>query len=167
MFNPYLRFQEIFIEAFLKSNEFFLVSQRLANYKTLFNEDKTPILLSQYADKGLALIHYEAVQEKPYAAMIDLRKEKHLQKIKEMIKADSNYEVWALLTESRERTDGLIKKLYIHKVRKWIEQNTDWNISANAKINMPVEYIFGEVYLKIKFNSSQQRNVPLEDIANI
>ncbi|MEJ7672698.1 MAG: hypothetical protein WKF59_08290 [Chitinophagaceae bacterium] len=96
MFNPFAPFQEKFIAAFRKVKKRYLVSQSFTR-DTMNPEGKRSLLLTHYDQKGHAQIHLNAMAADKYAAIIDLEKEEHREKLVSMIKPGSLYNVYSTL----------------------------------------------------------------------
>lgn len=163
MFNPFSRFEEKFIPTFRKVKKRFLVSQTFSRDK---QADKTCLMLTHYDDKGLAQIHFNAVSFDKFASIIDLEKDKHREKLLEMLNPQSNYIVYSSLTidpkEVKKTADGLFKD----KVQSFINKNTNWRISREYTVKPKLEITFGELYVVLKYGTQIMR-VKLEEIENV
>lgn len=166
MFNPFVRFMPELIDAFRQRGERYLVSQTFRPGIDMFTCDKHVLMFCQYSDLGFAQIHLQAVRADQYAAIIDLEREKHLAKVKEMLAPDSPYLVFSNLVWDSESLDKLLDKNYAAKLRRYIERHTTWRIQMNGSLRPRVQLIFGELFVVVRFQSQQIR-VKFEDIENL
>lgn len=163
MFNPFSKFQEKFIPTFRKVKKRFLVSQTFTRDKKV---GKTCLILTHYDDKGLAQIHFNAVSFDKFASIIDLEKDKHREKLLEMLTPQSNYLVYSSLTidpaEVKKAVDGLFKE----RIQRFINNNTNWRISREQTVRPKLEVTFGELYVVLKYGTQTLR-VKLEEIEKV
>jgi hypothetical protein len=115
MYNPFTRFQPRFIQTFRNVKKRYLVSQTFKRENNLFkDENKNYLLLTHYDDNGLAKIHFNAVSFDKYAAILDLEKDQHREKLTGMLKPDSPYIIYSsLITDPNEVKKSMNKILSI------------------------------------------------------
>lgn len=163
MFNPHERFQPRFINAFLNAKKYYLVAQTFKRGADIFNEDKECILLTHYDDKGLAIIHKNALTNDRFASIIDLQNTAHFDKLKMMLQPDSKYVVFSSLIPDPAPVEANMQKLFKQNMRRYIDTKTNWRIPANYTVDSKLELIFGELFVNLKFGSQSVR-VKLDEI---
>lgn len=163
MFNPFSRFEEKFIAAFRKVKKRYLVSQTFTRYR---QEDKTCLMLSHYDDKGLAKIHFNALSTDKYAAIIDLENDKHREKLLTMLAPQSGYIIYSSLTIDPKEVKTIFDKNFKEKTQKFIANNTNWRIGREQTIKPKLEFIFGELYVVLKYRTQTMR-IKLEELESI
>ena len=166
MFNPFVRFIPELVDAFLEHGERYLVSQTFRPGINLFTGERNVLMFSQYSDLGFAQIHLNAVKADPYAAIIDLHKEKHKTRVIEMLQPGSHYLVFSNLVRDAQAVEQVADKQYAHKLRRYIDLHTTWRISMNPGLRPKMQLIFGELFIVLRFGSQQLR-VKFEDIENL
>lgn len=164
MFNPFVLFEPRFIEAFRKARERYLVAQTYHSAADHFAEDpKDYLLFTQYEDLSKARIHLGTLGNDKYAAIIDLEKEIHRNKIIAMIAPGSNYVIYAAIVGRREDVEKRLNERYAANMRRYIAKNTSWKIGSDKTIYPKLDIAFGELFILLKYNSQQLR-VTLADI---
>ncbi|HMH33721.1 MAG TPA: hypothetical protein VK543_11865 [Puia sp.] len=164
MLNPFERFQGRFIEAFRKAGKSFLVSQTFNSAKDPFaDEEKQYILFSHYGTLSHAQIHLSALKGDKWAAILDLEKEKHRDKILDMLRADSDWVVFSSLIASKESVEKRLNLKYEKNMRRYIEKNTNWRIGGDKTIYPQLDIAFGELFIILKYGSQQIR-IKLEEL---
>ena len=108
----------------------------------------------------------QAVRSDPYAAIIDLEKEKHLSKVKEMLAPGLPYLIFSNLVRDDQVLDEILNKHYAARLRRYIERHTTWRIQMNGQLRPRVQLIFGELFVVVRFQSQQLR-VKFADIENL
>ncbi len=165
MFNPFAPFQEKFIAAFRKVKKRYLVSQSFTR-DTMNPEGKRSLLLTHYDQKGHAQIHLNAMAADKYAAIIDLEKEEHREKLVSMIKPGSLYNVYSTLIPDANDIKKITDKIFAEKLQKYINRNTNWRIRRDQTLIAKVETTFGELRVVIKYGSQTIR-IKLEELEKI
>ncbi|MBG9378786.1 hypothetical protein I5907_21315 [Panacibacter sp. DH6] len=163
MFNPHERFQPRFINAFLNAKKYYLVAQTFKRGADMFNDNKECILLTHYDDKGLAIIHKNALTNDRFAAIIDLQQTAHLTKLKTMLQPDSKYVVFSSLIGDPAAVETGMHRMLEQNMRRYIDTKTNWRIPANYTVHPKLELIFGELFVNLKFGSQSVR-VKLDEI---
>jgi hypothetical protein len=97
-------------------------------------------------------MHLNAVKHDPYAAIIDLSKPAHLQKINSMMAGDTYQMYWAVISNTTELKNRL-NSSYKLKLRRYIEKNTNWRIASGESLNCQFEISFGELFLIIRWKT--------------
>jgi hypothetical protein len=164
MLQPFEKFIATYIERLISLKKFYLVSQTYSRAKDHFaDETKSNILLTDYDDLGLAKIHLNAVKHDKYASIIDLKNEKHKEKIKSMLQPGSAYELyWSVVKDVKQMQERLNNR-YTENMRRYITKATNWRISADENITPKFEVTFGELFITLK-RRSQTLRVKFEEI---
>lgn len=158
MFNPFERFQKRFIDAFRKAGKSWLVSQSYEAARDPFVDPKKKILLlSHYGNLSQAQIHLSALKGDVYAAIIDLEKDPHREKVMEMLLPDSPYLVYSCLIASSAAVEKRLNAKYEKNMRRYIEKNTRWRIGSAKTIQPRLDIAFGELFIILKYGSEQIR----------
>ena len=164
MLQPFERFKASYIENLLNLNKPFLVTQTYhrAGYQP-DESSKIALLLSDYDDLGLAKIHYKAVINDGYAAIIDLSKPAHKKKLTDMLQPDSVYKLYWAVVKSKIQLEQQVNKKYKDKMREYITTNTNWRIDRDATMRPSVQLIFGELFIVLK-HAKQVIRVKFEEL---
>jgi hypothetical protein len=158
MLQPFERFKPGYVERLLELNKPFIVTQTYPRASCHHLEGiKASLLLSDYDDMGLAKIHYKAVINDPYAAIIQLTKPAHRQKLEEMMVADSAYRLYWAVVKSKKELEHVVNSRFKDKMREYIAANTTWRIDRDASIRPSVQLIFGELFIVIKYGKQVVR----------
>lgn len=164
MLQPFEIFKFQYIPKLVSLKKNLLVSQSYKNgYDHFADVHKTDILLTDYEDIGLAKIHLAAIKTDKYASAIDLTKEKHLQKLIEMLAADSDYAIYWAIVKSTDDLKKRVDMKYKDHIRSWIMKNTTWRIGADETIRPQLQVIFGELFVTLK-RGSQEVRIKFEEI---
>ena len=164
MLQPFEKFSSTYIDRLILLKKIYLVSQTYSRaYNHLADVHKVDILITDYDDPGLAKIHLNAVKHDKYAAMIDLRKEKHKEKIKSMLEPESNYALyWSVVKDIKQMQEKL-NNCYKDNMRRYIAMATNWRIGGDEHIKPFFEVTFGELFITLK-RGSQTLRVKFEEI---
>lgn len=161
MFNPFVRFTPGLLTAMLQQQTFYLVSQTMKS--AIPNAyDKKAMLLSDYKDKGLAQIHFNALiarrdnlknnQEKdPLIALIELQNPKHLRRVNEILLPDSDYAIFANFINDNKTAVRDAAKFYTNKLEKHVRDVTTWKQIGKIKPELNVR--FGELFFDVSYGS--------------
>ena len=127
------------------------------------DHSRVSLLFSDYAERGEAKLHLNAVKTDRYAAIIDLRNPVHLKKIQEMLEAGSGYRIFFAVVRSATALERLINRKYKDKLKQYIDKQTNWRISRDAVVKPTIQLSFGEIYIILK-HGSQQIRIKFEEI---
>jgi hypothetical protein len=163
MFQPFELFKPEYINRLIRMNKIYLVSQTYTKAFDHFEETQTDILLTDYDQLGLAQIHYSAVKHDKYASIIDLSKPAHTLKIREMLKAESEYRLYWAMVKSIDEVKKRMDLKYKDNIRRYIMKNTTWRIDANEGIRPSLQVIYGELFIILK-RGSQSLRIRFDDI---
>ncbi len=166
MFNPFIKFEERFIAQFRKIGHRYLVSQSFSRDNDLLQKPETvSLLFSNYNDKGLAQIHYNAMREDKYAAIIDLELEKHRDKIVAMVK-DDRYSMYSNTVTDVKAIKAAVDRMFAGKIRHYVQHKTNWRIGGSKTLQTTLEVTFGELFLVLKYGRETIR-VTLREIEGL
>jgi hypothetical protein len=165
MFQPFEKFNSPFLEGLLKLEKNFLVSQTYTRaYDHFSDERRIDILLTDYDDRTAAEKHLHAIRDDKYAAIIELKKPGHLQKIKAMLAEDSEYRLyWAVVRNKKDIMKRLELK-YENHIRRYVDK-LNLNIKGSDTLRTSMKITYGEIYLVLSvYNHSI--TVKFEEIEN-
>ncbi|MBS1742073.1 MAG: hypothetical protein JST81_03495 [Bacteroidetes bacterium] len=153
MLQPFVLLEKIHLHRLIAMKRNYLVSQTYARgYHHLEEVHTTDILVTDYDNRGQASMHLNAVKHDPYAAIIDLSKPAHLQKINSMMAGDTYQMYWAVIANTTELKNRL-NSAYKLKLRRYVEKNTNWRIASGESLNCQFEISFGELFLIIRWKT--------------
>jgi hypothetical protein len=158
MLQPFEKFRLEYVERLLTLNKPYIVTQTYIRAACMDTADtKVSLLLSDYDDMGLAKIHYKAVINDPYAAIIQLLKWEHRQKLDEMLLPGSAYTLFWAVVKSKKALEHLVNTRYKDKMREYITTHTTWRIDRDTSVRPSVQLIFGELFIVIKYGKQVVR----------
>lgn len=158
-FNPFERLTPALIAAFRRKGKRWLVSQTLdlsADHQPP-GEARIFLLVTHYADQGMATVHRKAVAGDRYAALIDLERPSHLRQLEKTMQHGSPYIVFSALIRSRAKVEKTASDLYRDKYWKFIQQNCRSGISPGKHVKPSMQLIFGEIFIILKYGSETLR----------
>jgi len=161
---PFELFHDKYISRLLNLGRKYLVTQTY--YRAVnsdINQTQTPLLITDYDDLGQARIHKNAIKHDKYAAIIDLNKEAHLKKLREILSVNSKYRLYWSVVKDNAQLKRTIDKNYSENIRRYIDRNTNWRISRDATIRPVLDVTFGELFITLK-HSGQQIRLKFEEI---
>ena len=161
MLQPFEHFRKKDLNTLVDLGKHYLVSQTY----TRAEGQETAILLTDYADRGAANIHFNAVKHDKYASVIDLKKEKHREKLEEMLSKDSKYRVYWAVIKSRAQLKERIDRNYKLSINRCIQARTNWRMVGDKQIKPNMEVTFGELFMVFKY-SGQVLRVKFEEVEN-
>ena len=166
MFQPFVKMNFKFVDGFIKLNKFYLVSQTYTKGNVEWEEGiKQGILFTEYDDKGLALNHKDAIRKDKYAAVLDLSKPEHKEKLLSMMKADSQYAVYWAAVMNKDRLKYMLDNEYRDNLKRYIDNCTGWRPGRNDTVYPVFQVIFGEIHIVFKYGRQEQR-ARLDDVIN-
>ena len=164
MFNPFEKFKEDFIEAFLKKEKIYLVTQSYERGIDPFHDEgKTVLLVSHYANKSKAEIHLSALSGDQYAELINLEKASDREKLNEMMATSSKYVLFSSIVKSIEETEARMNRKYKQNMKRYIQNTTNWSISGGTTLIGHLEISYGELFITMKW-ANQTIRPKLEDV---
>lgn len=167
MFNPFERFELRFIDVFRAKKKRYLVSQTYSKGFDHFDEpNKIYLLLSHYADLNKAQVHKKVLAHDPLAAILDLERPIHVEKLKAMLAPDSKYIIFSILIQDEEHLRARIMKRFSDNIRRYIASKTNWRIGGNEELKTQYDITFGNLYIILKYGGKQPIRIKFEEIEN-
>jgi hypothetical protein len=150
--------KEVYLNKLLALKKNFLVAQTFNRAKDPFEEEPyTDLLLTDYDDPGLAKGHLSALKGDKFAAIVDINKTGHMNKLRTMLQPDSGYRLfWCVVRSKKELEKKLVTKYKDH-VRRYIAKNTNWRIDRNGTVVPAMQLIYGELFVILKYGSETRR----------
>lgn len=163
MLQPFEVFKINYIPQLIKLKKIYLVTQTYKRAHNLFTEaGKIDLLISTYDDAAKAKIHYNAVKQDKYSAVINLTKEIHLQKLQEMLGEGSTYRLYWAIVKDASKLEKNIDKLYKEHFKRYIDKHTNWRLGSNT-LKPDIQLIFGELFVILKY-AGQTLRIKFEEI---
>lgn len=154
-FQPYPKLEEKYLPEFLKKGKKYFVSLSYPPGEVRrFEKEKTPLVFTLYGSLVDANVHFDAVRKDKYAAVIDLEKPAHLEKVKSMLQQDSKFDVYISMVWKNAETAAYIKKQYSTNVVRYVSKSTSWRIPRVEEVQFELKIIFGEPFLEIKWRNN-------------
>ncbi len=157
---PFEEFKPGYISRLLQMGRRYLVSQSYwrasAQDPVTFNV-RISLLFSDYVEAGEARLHFNAVKKDRYAAIIDLQKPAHLNKIREMLQEGSGYRIFFAVVRSAKDLENQINRQYREKLKQYVEKQTNWRISRDAIVKPAIQLSFGELFIILKHGNQHIR----------
>jgi len=164
MLHPFEKFRLTFIDKLLGLQKRYLVAQTYRRAPDPEDRDmKTDLLLTDYENAGAAHIHFNAVKQDPFAAIIDLQNLRHREKLVQMLSAGSKYTLYWSVVRSSKQLQQLINARYRDNMRKYIDKHTTWRISRDTTLYPAVEVTFGELFIVLR-HAGQTLRIKFEEI---
>lgn len=156
----------MFVQKLEEINQKYIVTQSYKAGRNVFaDKEVASILVSVYDDLGLARTHFNAVREDELAAIIDLNKPVHKEKLYEMLTGSKYLVYWAVVKDG-VALEKRINAKYRDNMRRYIEKNTTWKIASDATLRPSIQLVFGELYINLKYGSQLIR-VKFEEIEKV
>ena len=157
MFQPFELMKPEFLLKLIRLKRHYLVSQTYKQGGGPTTSPKIDLLMTDYADIGLAKGHFNALQGDRYASVIDLTKPEHLNKIREMVGEESSYRVFWAVVKSKEELERRLTSKYATHMRRYIARNTTWNVSSDKGLRPNLQMIYGDLFLVLKYGHETRR----------
>ncbi|MEO6671215.1 MAG: hypothetical protein ABIN36_17160 [Ferruginibacter sp.] len=154
LLQPFELLKPVHVERLIKLEKYFLVSQSYDRLPSIPGLERKNILLTDYSDPGLAKLHLNAVKNDAYASIIKLKREEHLSKLNEMLGGDK-YRLFWNIVKDRGKLNALVRNHYKDKIRKFVEQHTNWPYSTGEPLHTTVQVIFGEIFINLKWRTKR------------
>ena len=145
-FNPFLPFKGYYINRLKTLDRKFIVSQTYqaaGGIKTL--------LFTDYALEAEARKHFSAIGDDPLKAIIYLDNPVHCQKVFAVTRAGSGYKVFWGVIENTKKLRVMLNGKYGDRIRKYVEQKTQWYISRDAILKTSVELLYGRLLITLHY----------------
>ncbi len=158
MMQPFVLLNQVHIDRLEKLEKTLLVSQPYSRgiNRLQHDDDKMDILLTDYSDKGLANIHFNAVKAEKFSSIINLKNRQHYQVLQQMLAGDKYRLYWAVIEDDKQVLK-ILQNVYKDKIRAYIAACTNWNIKGSDKIDVNAEVIFGELFVNLKWRTQRHR----------
>lgn len=167
MLQPFELMRPIYIERLIPMKKVYLVSQTYKRGQNpLDDAPKVSLLLTDYDDPGLAKIHLNALRGDKYAALIDLTKPEHKQKVLEMLSPKSAYQVYWSMVRSLEKVESDIDRNYRDNVKRFVAKRTAWQPPRDETVGTEIEVIFGEIFITLRYRKEKVR-ITFEELETI
>jgi hypothetical protein len=167
MFQPFEEFRSIYIHKLIELKKRYLVAQSYKRARDpCADQHRIDIILTDYDSLGGANIHLNAVKQDKYAAILDLEKPAHRNKLSEMLAAGSGYRLFWAIVKSKKDVQERINRRYKDNMRRYIEKNTRWRIGGGETIFPNVDVTFGELFITLKYGGQTLR-IKFEEIERI
>lgn len=164
MLQPFELFSEQHLNTVMEDKPCYLVTQSYRRGFDHFGDhEKKDILVTDYTDHGLTKIHYNAVRTDQFAALLDMQKEQHVNKIKELLQPDTKYNLFWAVVRSRKELEERINRRYRLNMWNYAKNVKNWNIEKDSKLRPTVEVTFGELFIVLK-HGSQRLRIKFEEI---
>ncbi|GAB3028107.1 hypothetical protein GCM10027051_36420 [Niabella terrae] len=155
---PFEIFKAGYIRRLLQLKKYYLVAQSYRRGTAqAAGQGRTALLLTDYEDAGQAKLHYNAVRQDPYAAIIDLRNDRHLARLQALLSPDSKYLLFWAVVRSAAAFKRQIDRDYKEPMRQYIATHTDWDIRGSTVLRPGVDVSFGELFITLKKGREQIR----------
>ncbi len=168
LLQPFEEFKPKYISRLIQMGRRYLVSQSYSRTSLQdpdsFNS-RISLLFSDYVEAGEARLHFNAVKKDRYAAIIDLQKPVHLDKIREMLLEGSGYQIFFAVVRSAKDLESQINRKYKEKLKQYVEKQTNWRISRDAIVKPTIQLSFGELFIILK-HGNQHIRIKFEEIEN-
>ena len=161
---PFELFKKAYLKNLVSLKKIYLVSQLYPSGQFV-NDDKTALLVTDYDDIGLAKIHLAAVKQDLFAAVVDLTNAHHFKRFENILNEDSGFRVFWAVVKSNDQLKKKVDSHYRDNIRRFIEKNTSWRVSADEHLKAQLQVIFGELFVTLK-RGSQELRVKFADIQN-
>lgn len=165
---PFEDFKPAYLTRLIQLGRRYIVSQtycRVQDPESDGCSSRVSLLFSDFAERGEAKLHLNAVKTDRYAAIIDLHNQAHLNKVRQMLEAGSGYRIFFAIVRSAAALERLINKKYKDKLKQYVDKQTNWRISRDAVVKPTIQLSFGEIYIILK-HGSQQIRIKFEEIEN-
>jgi hypothetical protein len=165
MLQPFEPFTGSILVRLIKLERPYLVTQTY-HRAARSTDEKINLLFTDYNELGGAKIHLNAVKKDKYAAIIDLKNDKHKKKLEEMLLLDSKYQLFFAVVHSTRELENKISILYKDRLRRYIDRETNWRMDKSRKINAYVQLTFGELFIVLK-HFGQTMRVRMDEIESM
>jgi hypothetical protein len=169
MLQPFEDFKPAYVSRLLELGRRYLVSQTYNRVKEMDTDptsSRVNLLFSDYVELGEARLHLNAVKKDRYAAIIDLKNQLHLNKIREMLLAGSGYRLFFAVVRSAKELENLVNKKYKDKLKQYVENQTNWRIYHDTLVKPTIQLSFGEIYIILK-HGNQHIRIKFEEIEEV
>jgi hypothetical protein len=157
MYFPFIPFRASYITKLLSLKRRYLVAQDHPRP----SETEKRILLTDYDDIGLAEMHFKAVRTHRFAAILDLHRAAHLNKLNEILDS-CEHQVWWTVVENKQAVKKAIDTRFKTNIRRYVQKHTDWKPGGKG-LDSTIQVIFGQLYIVLTWGNQTIR-VKFEEI---
>ena len=165
MLHPFELFKPVYVPRLLELERYFLVTQTYHRYACPLWEQKTNLLLTDYADSNMAKTHLQALHADPFAAIINLQHPPHKIKLLEMMGEGASYRLFWAVVKSTKELEEKVNRSYKENMKRYIETHTSWHISRDTALRPSIQMVFGELFIIMKHGNNTLR-VKFEEVEN-
>jgi hypothetical protein len=160
MLQPFEEFKADYIDRLMQLGRRYLVSQTYSRVKEIDAGRpfaRINLLVSDYAELGEAKLHHNAVRNDRYASIINLMHPPHVEKIREMLKAESGYRIFFAVVRSAKELENTVNKKYKERLKQYVDRQTNWRISRDTVVRPSIQLSFGELFIILKHGNQSIR----------
>ena len=164
MFNPFAPFEPKFLPGFQQKGVKAFIKQTYERGRNFLEENPAPsFLLIHTDDIGLAQEHYDAIKHDPNRELFVLSDPEQLADLKKLLVSKSaRYYTMLTIKDANDRA----KKLLHKKIRTYVDTKTDWHPHNWELVIFALDFIFGEVYVKLKYGAREIK-IKMEELENM
>jgi hypothetical protein len=166
LLQPFEEFKPAYLPRLVQLGRRYIVSQTYVRAKDTEGDpfsSRVNLLLSDYIEPGEAKLHFNAIKKDRYAAIIDLERPSHVNKLREILMEGSGYRVFFAVVRNAKELESEINKGYKDKLKQYVDKNTNWKISRDTIVKPSLQLSFGELFIILK-HGSQLIRIKFEDI---
>jgi hypothetical protein len=166
LLQPFEEFKPTYLPRLIQLGRRYLVSQTYIRAKEVETDpysSRVNLLLSDYVQPGEAKLHLNAIKKDRYAAIIDLERPPHLNRVREILMEGSGYRVFFAVVRNAKELESEINKRYKEKLKQYVDKQTNWKISRDTIVKPSLQLSFGELFIILK-HGSQTIRIKFEEI---
>jgi len=153
IYNPLERFSVQMIPGFREMKHPYLVAQSYPRGANPLSKSHQPLLLCDYESDGIARAHLGGIKQDKWAAIIDLEKEAHRNKLTEMARADSSYLLYVALVSDAKKVNLRNNSALTEAVWEYIRRQTNWQPGRSGTLRPNLELVFGELFVRLSYKN--------------
>lgn len=163
MFNPFAVFDPGFISGFQQKGVKAFVKQTYERGRNPLEPLRLPSYLLIHADDvGLAQEHYDAIKHDPNRELFVLSDPSHVAAVQKLVSSKAARCYTILTTRDANKK---AKKLFDKHIRAYVNNKTNWNPKNWEDVIFGLDFIYGEVYAKLKYGAFEIK-FKLEELEN-
>jgi len=166
LLQPFEEFKPGYLSRLIQLGRRYLVSQTYIRAKEIETDpysSRVNLLLSDYVQPGEAKLHLNAIKKDRYAAIIDLERPSHVNRVREILMEGSGYRVFFAVVRNAKELESDINKRYKEKLKEYVDKQTNWKISRDTIVKPSLQLSFGELFIILK-HGSQTIRIKFEEI---
>jgi len=153
MYNPLERFAVQMIAGFREMKHPYLVAQSYPRGHNPLSKGQQPLLLCDYETDGVARAHLGGIKQDKWAAIIDLEKEAHRNKLTEMAQPDYPYLLYVAFVSDAKKVNLRNNAALTEAVREYIRSRTNWQPDRSDTLRPNLELVFGELFVRLSYRN--------------